>query len=289
LYQQYHSAVAAQWFSHFFEKAFVSLVKRRPDMESEQGETAPSHADSQQLLSNSPPIFNLLQPRALQAAPHPQYPRIGTIAMATEKQLAANRTNARKSTGPRTGVGKTAAALNSLKHGLTARQALLPGEDRRAFADLVQSVLDRYQPADPQEQILTARIVYALWRLRRLPTIETEMLAENIQTLATGSWRVGKRRYEFGRAFMDTTRGFTAFTRYEMMLDRMLRNSRNQLEMLQQNRLHPPPEPPAELGSFCQILPRSEPPQCSPSAGLLDNTPGRQESADSDPGVTTVP
>ena len=41
--------------------------------------------------------------------------------MATEKQLAANRANAAKSTGPRSTAGKKRAAQNSFQHGLSVR------------------------------------------------------------------------------------------------------------------------------------------------------------------------
>jgi hypothetical protein len=41
--------------------------------------------------------------------------------MATEKQIAANRANAAKSTGPRTAAGKKRAARNSFQHGLSVR------------------------------------------------------------------------------------------------------------------------------------------------------------------------
>jgi len=38
--------------------------------------------------------------------------------MATEKQIAANRRNAKKSTGPRTQEGKARSRMNALRHGL---------------------------------------------------------------------------------------------------------------------------------------------------------------------------
>ncbi len=40
--------------------------------------------------------------------------------MVSEKQLAANRRNAQKSTGPRTAEGKTRVSMNAMKHGLSA-------------------------------------------------------------------------------------------------------------------------------------------------------------------------
>ena len=39
--------------------------------------------------------------------------------MASEGQIAANRRNARKSTGPRSGAGKTRASRNAYRYGLT--------------------------------------------------------------------------------------------------------------------------------------------------------------------------
>jgi hypothetical protein len=41
--------------------------------------------------------------------------------MATEKQIAANRANARRSTGPKTAAGKKRASQNALRHGLAVR------------------------------------------------------------------------------------------------------------------------------------------------------------------------
>ena len=38
--------------------------------------------------------------------------------MASERQIAANRRNARKSTGPRSGAGKKRASRNAYRHGL---------------------------------------------------------------------------------------------------------------------------------------------------------------------------
>ncbi len=40
----------------------------------------------------------------------------------TEKQIAANRRNAARSTGPISAAGKAIAARNSLKHGLLAQE-----------------------------------------------------------------------------------------------------------------------------------------------------------------------
>jgi len=46
--------------------------------------------------------------------------------MSTQKQITANQKNAGQSTGPKTAGGKEAVALNALKHGLLAREVVLP-------------------------------------------------------------------------------------------------------------------------------------------------------------------
>jgi len=57
--------------------------------------------------------------------------------MATAKQIAANRGNALRSTGPRTLEGRKASAMNALKHGMTSRTVLLPDEDPGEFERFV--------------------------------------------------------------------------------------------------------------------------------------------------------
>jgi len=48
--------------------------------------------------------------------------------MTTEKQIQANRENAKQSTGPRTADGKKHSAQNATKHSLLAKQTVIPGE-----------------------------------------------------------------------------------------------------------------------------------------------------------------
>ena len=50
--------------------------------------------------------------------------------MASEAQIAANRANAQRSTGPRTEEGKEKSARNALNHGLCAERVVIDEEDR---------------------------------------------------------------------------------------------------------------------------------------------------------------
>ena len=69
--------------------------------------------------------------------------------MASKRQLAANRRNAKKSTGPKTPDGRAAVRLNGLKHGLSAETLILPGENQSDFTELLQSFEAEHQPATP--------------------------------------------------------------------------------------------------------------------------------------------
>ena len=53
--------------------------------------------------------------------------------MSTDRQIDANRSNARKSTGPRTADGKARVAENPLKHGLVGRHIVLPNEKAHKY------------------------------------------------------------------------------------------------------------------------------------------------------------
>ena len=88
--------------------------------------------------------------------------------MATNQQIAANRANAQKSTGPKTPEGRAAVSLNSLKHGLSAKTIVVMGEDPKEFEALWESLLAEHQPATPTEAILVRQLAMAAWRQLRL-------------------------------------------------------------------------------------------------------------------------
>src|SRR2546421_161298 len=88
--------------------------------------------------------------------------------MSTERQIEANRLNARKSTGPKTAKGRAAVRLNALKTGLTAKTLILPGESEAEFRGLLESLEIEHRPTTPEEQTLVIRSAMATWRLRRL-------------------------------------------------------------------------------------------------------------------------
>jgi hypothetical protein len=93
----------------------------------------------------------------------------------SERQKAANLANALHSTGPKTQEGTVAVRFNAIRHGLLARDVVLPGEDADAFEDLWNQVRAKLSPLGPIEEFLVDRVVNAMWRLQRLARAETAL------------------------------------------------------------------------------------------------------------------
>jgi hypothetical protein len=96
--------------------------------------------------------------------------------MTTEKQIQANRENAKKSTGPRTQTGKTHSRFNSRKHGLTAKTLIIIGERPDDFEALRAELIEEYDPQSHLEIELVERLSGILWRLRRVPLFEAAIV-----------------------------------------------------------------------------------------------------------------
>jgi hypothetical protein len=113
----------------------------------------------------------------------------------SEARLNANRTNAQRSTGPRTPEGKARASQNALKHGLCAAGASVPPtEGPDAYASFTAALAESLRPRTPLERDLALRIADLTWRLRRIPDAEAAILARDVQH------RIDHARTQYDRA-----------------------------------------------------------------------------------------
>jgi hypothetical protein len=101
--------------------------------------------------------------------------------MASKRQTAANRRNARRSTGPRTAEGFSASSLNALKHGLRSQLTVIPGENEADFRALFDAFAEEAVPESPRDLAAVRKIAVCEWRLRRIAAIETEMFTQALQ------------------------------------------------------------------------------------------------------------
>ena len=91
-------------------------------------------------------------------------------------RAAINRANSQHSTGPRTEAGKQRSSLNAVRHGLTARTAVLPAEDPAAFRQHCRQFHDEFKPATASETQLVQELADTSWRLNRVPRLEADLL-----------------------------------------------------------------------------------------------------------------
>ena len=97
--------------------------------------------------------------------------------MTSPRRRYANRRNAVLSSGPRTNEGKAKSSQNALKHGLSARHALLAGEDPNEYRRLRQGLIAEFSPQSALESELVERVASMLWRLRRIARFEVAVMA----------------------------------------------------------------------------------------------------------------
>jgi hypothetical protein len=89
----------------------------------------------------------------------------------TPKKIAANRANAKLSTGPRTKRGKRAARLNAVKFGFFSEELVIPlcdGEEAlEKYKALLNGVQQELQPAGIIQTWFVEKIAETFWRFRR--------------------------------------------------------------------------------------------------------------------------
>jgi hypothetical protein len=95
--------------------------------------------------------------------------------MSTPKQIIANKTNAKLSTGPRTLAGKYRSSRNATKFGLFSGTFTHPGEEKH-YAALRENLRGAFAPHSPQEEAALEEILHAVWRLRRCNQLEAAIL-----------------------------------------------------------------------------------------------------------------
>jgi hypothetical protein len=89
------------------------------------------------------------------------------------KRVAANRANARRSTGPKSPEGKARASQNARKHFFDPEPfAIVRIEDSAHIAALVADAVATYQPINSQERFAVERIALAQHSMLRMYTFE---------------------------------------------------------------------------------------------------------------------
>src|SRR5579863_10402 len=181
------------------------------------------------------------------------------------KQLAANRANSAKSSGPKTPEGKARSAQNSVKHGFTASSfAVVRLEDLQEIARLKSDLVSVYQPVNSQEIFALERMALSQQAILRAARLESGLFTTSLnETLdandrpftpmskeLAGSGdieitRAQNRNYCLAEGFLRLVRqsnGWTIFLRYQAQAERQYRRALEDFDRLKALRPNLPNE-----------------------------------------------
>ena len=99
---------------------------------------------------------------------------------ATEAQIAANRLNSRKSSGPTSPAGKEASRANSLKHGLTATK-LMPEREAAEVERRGAAFVEELNPSGEVGVVLAYHAARMSVRMERCAEHENAALTEHVR------------------------------------------------------------------------------------------------------------
>jgi hypothetical protein len=160
--------------------------------------------------------------------------------MISEKQLAANRRNAERSTGPRTEEGKKASALNARRHNLTGQVTAMTDADRIMHDAFSASIVENLAPEGAMEIQLAQRIATDSWRLNRISAIEDNLFAlghsAHSNDIETDHPEI-HAALTAAKVFTEESKQLQLLTLYEQRINRNLQKNLATLQALQSARL----------------------------------------------------
>ncbi len=152
--------------------------------------------------------------------------------MTSQKQLDANRANAKKSTGPRTDDGKAITRLNAVRDNITGQIVTLSEEDRPVFEKLRAEHVADLKPQGVSELKLADAIAWDTWRLDRLRATEMNIYAQGAEN-ATNDLETAEAYTE---TYRNESKRFELMSLYEQRMTRSLHRNREALRELQRER-----------------------------------------------------
>ena len=124
-------------------------------------------------------------------------------------------------TGPITAAGKARSSANAIKHGLTSRHVVLPGENRAEFDALVTRLIEEHDAKDTLQIEIIHEIAGCIWRLDRARKAESEYFYVN---------------FIADKATKETERRFALILRYAGAIERELHRAIIRLQQLKKER-----------------------------------------------------
>jgi hypothetical protein len=98
----------------------------------------------------------------------------------SDKKLAANRANARKSTGPRTAEGKARSSMNSILHAWTVKQAVTADENPHRFVMFAKLIRADLRPQNFTQALLVERVIDLMWKMQRARDAQHDYVCDSM-------------------------------------------------------------------------------------------------------------
>ncbi len=155
--------------------------------------------------------------------------------MTSEKQIAANRANAEKSTGPKTAETRSISAMNALRHGLTGQVNLMPTEDREAHDKFCAAIVENLAPEGALEIQFAQAIAEDNWRMNRGRAIENNMFVFGPSKPDTGHAQIDAA-ITAAQVFSEDPRKFQLLSLYMQRTNRDMQKTLDRLTALQTER-----------------------------------------------------
>jgi hypothetical protein len=155
--------------------------------------------------------------------------------MPSVKQIAANKRNAQKSTGPRTDAGKNISRMNAIQHGLAGHAMLRTPEQDAIYKTYSDRLMPDLSPANAVEQDFAERIIFDSWRVHRASAIE-----HNLYALAEAAFDTGNAGQDDAlndaHTFQVNDRTINLLSLYQQRLQRGIHRDLDMLRKMQKDR-----------------------------------------------------
>ncbi len=141
--------------------------------------------------------------------------------------------------GPRTEAGKKRSANNAIKHGLSGRTVVMPGEDMAIYLSQSKEIVDSLHPETAIEYELAQTIADGTWRMKRLRTVEEGMFAwGNFEEAGNfdAENAIIHAAFTAAKAFRTNSQDFVNLSIYESRIQRGIEKAMKQLKELQAER-----------------------------------------------------
>ena len=196
--------------------------------------------------------------------------------MASEAQIAANRLNAQKSTGPKTAAGKARVSQSALWHGLTAASLVVLDEDEADFDDFHNWLTRDLEPRGTFECSLVERIAVLSWRLRRVAKAEAALINKSARYKSgfpAPTDQAEAADTDAGTAFDQALQQIGALSRHEATIERALNRAISQLTHCQERRWENMDREAEEQGVSSRVLKPGDPDYPKPTQRLYMGRP----------------